>query len=68
MEFHLEEKEFIQLNTLLKWAKLVGTGGEANIRIENGEVTVNGQVETRKRHKLRKGYVVLFEGNEIIIV
>ncbi|MDQ3017738.1 MAG: RNA-binding S4 domain-containing protein [Bacteroidota bacterium] len=67
IEFHLNGKEYIQLNDLLKWAKLVSTGGEANIRIVEGEVIVNGIVETRKRHKLREGFVVLFDSTEIVI-
>lgn len=68
MEFHLDNNDYIQLNNLLKWAKVVGTGGEANIRIENGEVMVNGVVETRKRHKLRKGAIIHFGEVEILVV
>lgn len=68
MEFHLDNNDYIQLNNLLKWAKVVGTGGEANIRIENGEVMVNGVVETRKCHKLRKGAVVIFGNDEIKVI
>jgi len=66
-EFHLEGKEYIELNKLLKLTHLVSTGGEANIRIESEEVMVNGVIETRKRHKLRTGFVVNFNSNEIII-
>jgi len=66
-EFHLEGKEYIELNKLLKLTHLVSTGGEANIRIESEEVMVNGVIETRKRHKLRTGFVVNFNANEIII-
>ncbi len=67
MEFNLRNSDFIPLNNLLKFLRLVGTGGEANIRIENGEVTVNGTVETQKRKKLRKGDVVKFEDGLIFI-
>ncbi len=67
IEFHLNGKEYIQLNDLLKWARLVSTGGEANIRIESGEVIVNGVVETRKRHKLRMDFIVLFKETKIVI-
>ena len=45
----------------------VESGGEANICIENGEVTVNGEVELRKRNKLRDGYVVEFRERKITI-
>lgn len=67
MEFTLNKSDFIPLNNLLKLLRLVGTGGEANIRIENGEVMVNGAVETQKRKKLRPGDVVLFEETSITI-
>jgi ribosome-associated protein len=65
--FHLQGKEYIELNKLLKLLNLVGTGGEANICIENGEVTVNGEVELRKRNKLRPGYEVIFRERRILI-
>ena len=59
--------EFIELNKLLKLLHLVETGGEANICIESGEVIVNGEVELRKRNKLRDGYVVEFRDRKIQI-
>lgn len=59
-EFELKGHDFITLNNLLKATHLVGTGGEANIRISNGEVRVNGAVETQKRKKLRVGDEVKF--------
>ena len=69
MEFHLKENEdHIPLNLLLKVTQLVGTGGEANIRIENGEVQVNGEVEFRKRNKLRSGDEIVFQKQVIKIV
>ena len=66
-EFNLEGHEFIELNKLLKLLKMVGSGGEANVRIENGEVTENGIVETRKRNKLRAGDIVLFQESSVLI-
>ena len=47
--------------------RLVETGGEANICIEEGEVMVNGEVELRKRNKLRDGFVVEFRDQTIQI-
>jgi len=67
MEFQLIEHEYIQLNQLLKLLGLVDTGGEANQRIVDGEVKVNGEVEYQKRKKLRKGDVVHFNGQSITI-
>ena len=40
--------EFIKLQDLLKLANLVGTGGEAKIVIQNGDVSVNGEVCTMR--------------------
>jgi ribosome-associated protein len=65
--FKLEDKEFIELNKLLKLLGLVYTGGEANIRITEGEVLVNNQYETQKRKKLRVGDKIKFNNQEIII-
>lgn len=67
MEFQLRDHEFIPLNQLLKVLRLVGTGGEANVRIDNEEVKVNGAIETQKRKKLRPGDVVEFQKNTITI-
>jgi len=67
LEFELRGHDFIPLNDLLKILRLVGTGGEANIRISEGEVLVNGAVETQKRKKLRAGDVVEFDGREVVI-
>lgn len=66
-EFDLNGHEFIELNKLLKLLKLVGSGGEANSRIENGEVIVNGAIETRKRNKLRPGDTVQFQESSVLI-
>ena len=66
-EFDLEGHEFIELNKLLKLLKMVGSGGEANIRIDNGEVMVNGAIEMRKRNKLRAGDIVLFQESSVVI-
>ena len=42
----------------MKVANIVGTGGEAKVVIQAGEVTVNGEVETRRGRRLREGDVV----------
>jgi ribosome-associated protein len=46
------------LGQALKAASLVGTGGEAKVVIQAGEVSVNGEVETRRGRRLREGDVV----------
>lgn len=67
-KFKLKKHDFIELNKLLKFLGWVDTGGEAKIRIEDGEVMVNGETEFRKRCKLRNGDNVQFQGQEIHIV
>lgn len=65
MDFKLDGKEFIQLNQLLKNMSLVGSGGEAKIRITEGEALYNGEVELQIRKKVREGDTVIFSGVEI---
>lgn len=50
--------EFIKLDALLKYAHVVGSGGEAKIRIQQGEVKVNGEVCTMRGKKIRTGDTV----------
>lgn len=47
--------EFIRLDALLKMAHLVGSGGEAKVRIQQGEAKVNGEVCTMRGKKMRPG-------------
>jgi len=66
-EFDLEGHEYIALNQLLKMMGLVETGGEANIRVDDGEVMVNDAVELQRRKKLRSGDKVIFQDQTILI-
>ncbi len=50
-----EGEEFIELNKLLKFKSIAQTGGHAKIMVTEGEVSVNGAVETQVRKKLRSG-------------
>ena len=68
MEFQLKNNEYIELNRLLKLLGLVESGGQANMFITEGQLIVNGNIEYRKRNKLRIGDVVLFMNQEIKIV
>ena len=47
--------EFIRLQDLLKFEGLCETGGMAKVRIQEGEVLVNGEVCTMRGKKLRSG-------------
>lgn len=66
-KFELEGHDFIELNKLLKIMQVVGSGGEAKALIDEGLVKVNGEVETQRRKKLRKGDKVSFEEVQISI-
>ena len=60
--------EFIKLDALLKFASVVMTGGEAKNLIQEGEVTVNGEVCTMRGKKLRPGDVAEVGGQIRLIV
>jgi ribosome-associated protein len=53
----------ITLGQFLKVANLVSSGGEAKMRVSAGEVLVNGEVETRRGHKLAPRDVVSLGGS-----
>ena len=58
---------FIKLDALLKFANRVSSGGEAKIRIAEGEVRVNGDVCTMRGKKLRPGDTVELDGSVVQI-
>lgn len=53
-------KEPVELYKLLKFEGLVASGGEAKFLIAEGHVTVNGEIETRKRKKIVSGDIIEF--------
>jgi ribosome-associated protein len=62
------DTEFIKLDSMLKFAAAVGTGGEAKYVIAEGMVEVNGEVCTMRGKKLRPGDKVSFQGMDFEIV
>lgn len=62
------KQEFIKLDSAMKLADMVVTGGHAKIVIQDGEVKVNGEVCTARGKKLKKGDKVEFENKGFIIV
>ena len=66
-EFKLKD-EFIKLGQLLKVTGMVESGVEAKIVIQDGEVTLNGAVETQRGKKVAAGDVVSFDGKQIKVV
>ena len=67
METIFIHTEFIKLQDLLKFANLVGGGGEAKERIQAGEVSVGGEVCLMRGKKIRPGDDVLFQGKHYTV-
>lgn len=61
-------EDFIRLDSAMKLANLVVTGGHAKIVIQDGEVKVNGEICTMRGKKLYKGDKVTFDGQGFEIV
>lgn len=61
-------EDFIKLGQALKAAGLVDNGVEAKIEIQDGNVLVNGEVDTRRGRKLVDGDIVSFNGQEVKII
>lgn len=55
----------LTLEQLLKLTGVAGTGGQAKLLIQSGEVLLNGVVETRRRKKLSRGDVVEIGGRKL---
>lgn len=61
------DSEFIRLQDLLKISGLASTGGMAKVVIQNGEVTVNGEVCTMRGKKLRDGDTATYNGVAVTV-
>jgi len=61
------DSPFIRLDALLKFACLVGTGGEAKLLIQDGLVLVNGETCTQRGKKIRNGDQVQLEERILLI-
>lgn len=57
----------ITLNDVLKLTGLVETGGRAKRLIQEGRVKVNGEVETRRKRRLREGDEVELDGETFVV-
>ena len=60
-------REPVELYKILKFEGLVDSGGRAKTVIADGLVTVNGEVETRKRRKIVNGDIVNFAQEQLLI-
>ncbi len=62
------ESEFVELYKILKFEGLAESGGDAKQAIAEGLVSVNGEVETQKRKKIRPGDQIDFIDHHIEVV
>lgn len=61
------EPRALCLDQFLKLSAVAETGGHAKFLIQNGEVTVNGEIETRRRRKMLAGDVVEVGGQQLLV-
>ena len=59
--------DMIHLNQLLKLMGWCDTGADANEIITQGKVKVNGEVELRKRNKLKRGMVITYKDKQVTL-
>ncbi len=67
MEEVIIKDEFIKLGQAMKLAGAVGSGLDAKVLIQNGEITVNDEVELRRGRKLYRDDIFSYKGKEYII-
>ena len=67
-EFSLGAKEFIPLCDLLKLVGLCQSGGQAKMFIAEGQVKVDGVIETRKRCKIKENQIIEFMEQKIKVI
>lgn len=65
METITIKDDFIKLGQAMKLAGLVDEGVDAKYQIQDGNVSVNGEVDTRRGRKLYAGDVFSFQGTEV---
>jgi ribosome-associated protein len=59
--------EYIKLDQLMKFEGLAENGGHAKEIIGRGDVTINGEIETRRGRKIYRGYIIKYEGKEYTV-
>lgn len=59
--------DFIELQQLLKLADIASGGGEAKQMIQDELIKVNGEIETRRSRKIRKGDIVAISGSSDVL-
>lgn len=59
--------EYIKLDQLLKFAGIVGSGGDAKLIIQNEVILLNGEQVTQRGKKIRSGDLVIIGEQEIYV-
>ena len=67
MEKVIIRDDFIKLGQAMKLAGMVGSGVDAKMLIQDGQVEVNGVVEYQRGKKLHEGDVITFNGESVQI-
>ena len=67
IDFELD-RDFVELNQLLKLTGIADSGGQGKAFVANGEVRVDGVQELRKTAKIRAGQTVELDGMRIRII
>ena len=67
MEKVIIRDDFIKLGQAMKLAGMVGSGVDAKMLIQDGQVEVNGEVEYKRGKKLHEGDVITFNGESVQI-
>ena len=67
MEKVIIRDDFIKLGQAMKLAGMVGSGVDAKMLIQDGQVEVNGEVEYQRGKKLHEGDVISFNGESVQI-
>ena len=57
----------MRLDDVLKRAGWVGSGGQAKVWIQDGQVAVNGQIETRRRKQIFIGDTIEALGQQLVL-
>jgi ribosome-associated protein len=63
----MTDENYIKLDSFMKWQNLAETGGQAKLLIQDGEVKVNGKIETRRGRKLVNGDKVTYQGKTLTV-
>jgi len=61
-------REPVELYKILKFEGLANSGGEAKMLIGDGQVSVNGEIETRQRRKMLGGDIIEFRGEKLQVL